>query len=639
MDAAYKANRGVTRVRFDVDEHSVSDIPLISKYEEVFDRCLEYQKGLREESGLSESVLSVVDQIVVNRIRRILDKRKCQSFFAIDNGCGLNKKDMHDLVVGEGKSGKSSKDAGSYGVGHLTAFSASDLNYILYAGIYKDTKDNEILSGHAILASHKGQKRKRMVTGDGYLSTKLDMESGKVSFQINGATPKYLSDKLEWVRSNEGTGAVVAIAGFNQFVGSEEANDLHNSSEDHIASIVKKATACNFFQPLMEGKLIVEFYRNNKQICMLDRNSTLEYLKGIQEEKRDSTQGKGMGGRSTYTACLAITQGRSVIKKIRNASYKSEIRLSILQSGEGVEIKNSRIDLCRNGMWIKKDPPLLKADKFQGRQPFHAVLTLDRERGGELPAIVRKMEGEMHDSLSTEPLDKTEKDMYKEAMTAIEDEINKLVPEEKDDSFFMDDVLNFVPPTIDRYPGKGGISQTTVGPLPPIRPEPRTPRPEEEGDAGLSPGGRSPNVEITPDGRSFNKHGFVSNIAIVSRYPTLRTFEARIFPEKNIPEAEIRFRIDDNTDVSCDITEQEIFAILSRVKINGEPIPDDRYCLADGRRYSVIVSQLKASIPLDIEFEFKAHPKTGIPDNQKITLEASVVRRKPTGAKVAEVAS
>ncbi len=142
-DASREAGRKITYVKFVLDKLPVSEIPGIDNYKSA----LKQARDTHRES-LESSVA------ILERIDKMLGMDEVPVLNVIDNGIGLNLERMHSLL-GNGltsKTGSLSNSGGSYGVGHLAAFSASDLHYILYGGITEDSR--KTMTGHAILASH-----------------------------------------------------------------------------------------------------------------------------------------------------------------------------------------------------------------------------------------------------------------------------------------------------------------------------------------------------------------------------------------------------------------------------------------------------------------------------------------------------
>ena len=69
------------------------------------------------------------------------------------------------------------------------------------------------------------------------------------------------------------------------------------------------------------------------------------------------------------------------------------------------ELGDTRIDLCRNGMWITDDKGIPGFYyKFQDLSPFHALILLDSSTGGHLHNLVRSAENPLHDKITVKHL-------------------------------------------------------------------------------------------------------------------------------------------------------------------------------------------------------------------------------------------
>ena len=74
---------------------------------------------------------------IVPRIQYALDENTLDLLVITDNGVGLNKDRMNDILH-DGASRKDPSSAGSYGNGHISTFKFSDLLYVLYVGLSEE---------------------------------------------------------------------------------------------------------------------------------------------------------------------------------------------------------------------------------------------------------------------------------------------------------------------------------------------------------------------------------------------------------------------------------------------------------------------------------------------------------------------
>ena len=148
LDAGVQAGRDRSEVIFSIRNVPKNDIPGMSGYQEHFVSAVDERQ--RGKQGAAE-------KRVIKQIQRVLGSDRIRVLFCRDNGVGLDPDRMHRLLT-EGNTDKSETGAGAFGVGHLTAFAASDTRYILYAGRSRgDTESNpiDVASAHAILASRR----------------------------------------------------------------------------------------------------------------------------------------------------------------------------------------------------------------------------------------------------------------------------------------------------------------------------------------------------------------------------------------------------------------------------------------------------------------------------------------------------
>ena len=131
------------QVDFVFDELPVSAIPGIDVFRSAF------HAAKRTNAHSPEAA-----EAQIERITESLNKDLIPVLQIIDNGVGLDTLRTNALLSDglTNKVGEDAKSAGSYGLGHYTAFPASDLQYVLYGGV--TATGHRTMSGHAILASH-----------------------------------------------------------------------------------------------------------------------------------------------------------------------------------------------------------------------------------------------------------------------------------------------------------------------------------------------------------------------------------------------------------------------------------------------------------------------------------------------------
>lgn len=414
LDAAADANEPTARVRFRVTVIGPKDVPDIKGYKMAFKGAVKDNK--RAGGGqLSDSAQQVVDNI--NTALDLIAGKEGYMLSAMDNGVGLNEDRMTSLL-GDGSSAKLSDSAGSYGVGHFTAVSASDLRYLVYGGVLSD--GSRIASGFTVLAGRFGEHQPW--SAEGYLVDRIlgGAEDGKIyKFPDEASIPSVVSRALDEIEEEWGHGSVVMVPGFNYF-------GLQDTS--WLRDIVQTVVAYNFSAALRDEGLVVEVDETTfegGEITHIGKNDVepiLENWRDRQRSFRKNTKFAGLrpSGRNAWAAWKTLSDEKSR-RSVETPLGSIDVALAIPAPAD-----STRIELVRNGMWITDSIPFLGQSEFAGQRPFHAVLL--PKRRSDLHRLVRKAEGTMHNSLSFNLLSDKEKEELKSAFHAIGDWIKSEVP-------------------------------------------------------------------------------------------------------------------------------------------------------------------------------------------------------------------
>ena len=379
LDAAIReAGRDHAEVHFTIVRRPVAALPGLSAYRRAFDAAVA-QRAAKKGSQTHD------ERAVIDRIRGVLHQQEMSVLFCRDNGVGLDHTRMEALLT-EGNSDKPMVGAGSYGLGHLTAFAASDLHYVLYAGRRNGANgaSRDIGSGRAILAAHNvGQTRH---AAEGFWRLPVDVFNLDDS-NYPGEAPPLLRDEVERI---DESGSVVAIVGFNDF---REDNELA-SFED-----VCRVAALNFLGAIWQGRMVVHVQDERiGQAATIDAASLEERLRQHMDQQRLPAGMRGwLVGSQGYRAWQTLDEGRVLDRPIDRSV---ELRFRALGSDTR---ERSRVQIFRDGMWITNDAPELGTGAFSGVRPFDAVVLLhdaDPEDHGEFYDLVRNAEGPEHRGLT-----------------------------------------------------------------------------------------------------------------------------------------------------------------------------------------------------------------------------------------------
>ena len=590
LDAANEADVEAAVVRFRLLSVPLSRIPGIDEYKRAFESALITQKELMN-GQLAEKPKSVAD-----RIRSTLKKNAVDALQIIDNGVGFNGGRLTALLS-DGVSVKASGATGTYGNGHSTAIPASNLRYVLYVGGTENGPS--IGSGHAVLASHRQSESKYLCSGDGYFVKDFQAGEGQpYVFPRDNELPSLLVDCMNLIKERSAHGAAVIIPAFNHF---EEA-------DGSLWDLVSRSAATNFFVAISEGQLAVEVEDERAGSTdarkVLDRSTLLEVLQEHQSEKR--TRQGFLSGQRAFEAF-----------QVYSTAPKSEL----IDTGLGLveaylkqesSIGRSRVDLCRNGMWITDGLPI--ANKLGDQAPFHALLQIDAKDGGEFYDLIRLAEGPLHNEVARKRLDTPGKKRYDRALSAIIEWLRQHTREVQTDAFFSEDYL-----TLDSGDAEGalqGSATTSFGGVPVVANR-HPARQLQWTDAEREDSGTEPSGETSAEGGrnppNRNRH---------RRRPTLPSvFQAACRPvgsrrqrilvscNDELPDAELRLVVDEALDATCERPAQDRYtpATLDGVTLNGVPLPKSDFRKIDGEEgefVGVRLGNLKAGHVYTIEADY-----------------------------------
>ena len=611
LDAAREADKAVANIRFEVEESSLDRVPGIRRYRNVFDRAKQAQQKLRSgHQGLSSQA-----EDVVQAIETCLTSERCATLYALDNGIGLDESRMK-AILADGLSVKSEASAGAVGNGHFVVIPASDLRYVLYGGL---TEQGQMIgSGHAILASHQSDRQR--MSKDGYFVKDLNHDLfDPYVFPQDREIPAYLRSKLEWIADQWQQGSVVAVPGFNNF----------RESNNSLWGLISKAAACSFFAAFARKELCVEVVENG-EIQSLDHTNIDTTLSKFRDEKR--TRSKFLSGSRALAAFETVQTGRDVIVNtdIGNVTMK----LREMKDGK------TRIDLCRNGMWITdKLPGKLRGSQFTGLKPFHCVLLLNAE-DGEIHQLVRKAEGPLHNQLETKKLtSRDERRRLTNAMDAVASKIREIVPEYDSESFKIPDVLSITSHGI----ASGGRRSSRVGSFNEVRRRRVVPTAEAGNVAEDGPEYPESEKKSTGNGgsgsrtgghNSFRRSGNPLRFRALSVPTATRSCRVEIMPDEKAGEGEARFMLDEGLDESCDDWGKEDFVRLKTVSVNGCPVIGNALTRNEkGEVLGIRLGVLEPGKALDLEVTYELPEGVNLPDDVPVVLRTELIRRSASPTK------
>ena len=611
LDAASDAGVIPARMRFRVEECQTSDIPGIDSYQVAFNKAQESQLELFK-GQIPDNAKSIIKDI-----SDCLEKSTCKVLHILDNGIGLDKVRM-EALLGDGMSVKDPNASGSYGNGHVVAFPASDLRYVLYGGLFAENQTHKrICAGHVILASRQ-DKNGGILSKDGYFVNELkDDMFDRYVFPEEGNVPNLIRRQLDWIQSEWRTGSVVSIVCFNHF----RSNDINLQKE------IFRAASCNFFEAIYRDHMVIEF-EDNENIEFLNKNTLERVLRENKDQKRSIDT--FLSGKRAYEAFHALKEGKKEIV----STELGEMEIVVMYPADS---GLSRVDLCRNGMWITDDIPKFQ-NQFGNLTPFHCVIPLLENT--ELNRLFREAEGPLHNDLTLSLLsnNKKKRKQLESVLSAIRDKLKDVVPVLEDESFRPDDIFLVETKGLAKGAGKkanmGGATSRFK------RPRVQLNNDDEEDENN---GADIDNIDVeedesdvTPDKprrkktKPFQRNGSQMQFQGLVVPKGYRTCKVSIVSGEKTQESEIRFALDESIDVTSHGVTKDTFAIIKPdgLKLNGRPAEEKELRKNDnGEILGVVLGGLEQKQKYDIEFDYIIPKQLQISDNQHVVLKAEMMRR------------
>ena len=375
LDAAAPPGSQV-QVDFVFDELPVSDIPGIDVFRSTF------HAAKRTNAHSPEAA-----EAQIERISESLNRDRIPVLQIIDNGIGLDALRTNALLSDglTNKIGQDARSAGSYGLGHYTAFPASDLQYVLYGGV--TAAGHRTMSGHAILASHFDSDS-QLLGKDGYFirgDPRPDIRN-RYRFAENDQTPAAVNEVLDRIQSQTKHGSVVTLLAFNNFRDSDDPADA-----------VLRVAARHFYPVIRTGHLVVRTERSG-QARLLDDSTAETLLRSGRTERR--SRADSINGSKAYAIWRTLHSGQ---KRDVHTDF-GKIRLFVRPADTD---ESTRISLYRSGMFITDSIPLNRPYHFAQYRRFNAVILINTpppEEDSTAFDLIRQAEGEKHASIDKKRL-------------------------------------------------------------------------------------------------------------------------------------------------------------------------------------------------------------------------------------------
>ncbi|MDE2763602.1 MAG: hypothetical protein OXQ94_03895 [Gemmatimonadota bacterium] len=584
LDAAVAAKRQCAEIDFTIRNEQLDSIPGIDQY------CEHFEDAARQRAQGKQGHAEVQ---VIAQIRQVLSSPEITVLSCRDNGIGLNHDRMGRLLT-EGDTDKHD-GAGAFGVGHLTAFAASTLRFVFYAGRYRDDDKSElsdVTSAHAILASRRVSDT-RGRGGHGFWLTSPTLFDPK---PCPNSAPPLLKKGLSWL---EDTGSVVAILGFNGFRGTEPP-----------AQAIARVAAKNFLVAIWSGNMDVRVHdeRDDTNI-VVDRSHLKSILVPGRNQTRAEQGGGYLSGEQAYRAWETLEHGKTVeleagaTARFRRLEYDGRR-------------PTTRVQLFRNGMWITNKPPYLGPPDFGGHNPFDAVVMTG---SGLLAGLVRGAEGPEHRGIEMGRLGGRDRKRLRDLLKGIAGRFRgqageiRGAEEYEPEGFalFQGDrimVAEVAPPYHPRAGEDGNSEATTLVPDDDARtidpPEPIKRKKKAARGARPKPGPRM-RGRLTVRG-NLGRDGTVTSLDTSWRPASTRRIAGSY--------QAVRVRIPSGSDETCEQPLPPDWLQISKLVINGEPSTEGH-------------SKYEARLPWGaVDFTLHLHESTSFTDPSAV--EVDIVRRR-----------
>ncbi len=597
-------DRKTARVSFIFDDIPLNQIPGIEQYQQAF----QVAKGEHESHG------GAPEEAQIKRISRSLQCSHIPVLLVQDNGIGLNSDRMHSLLSdgATDKGGKESKSAGSYGVGHFTAFAASDMHYILYGGVTPDGV--KTMSAQAILASHaingvsKGE--------NGYYITGRTKERKErrlpYHFPLDEQIPPYVKKLLDDIQSNDGSGSVVSFVAFNNF---------HEDEPKKAARSIIRGAAQHFFPAIHQGRLEIQVKYNDGQY-LLNRTTLQSILTEMRGERRVRKKDYKINGGKAYAAYQTLVNDR--FKSIDTGFGTVGLYFRPAASDE-----HTHISLFRSGMYISDNlPKNSPTTVYPLYEPFNAVLLVDPpddpKASNEAFSLIQGAEGEKHVSIDKNQLDELDPDKFDQLFEDIQSAIKSLATEDKGDSFSAEFMMlewssestlqSRRPSKPTNTPPRGASHYTQVSEYVQDLSVPDGMPDRSEPGTDPKPSGPQPNP-VAPVS-SFQRSGRRAQLQVAARRRQ-GELSLSLLPRENVENAGLRLVLFQGSDPSCsDPLPNQFIKLQPEAVLDGEKVSNVDGIKENKPVYEIALGALEAGkryqVRLNLEENISADATIGV---------------------------
>ena len=372
-----------------------SDIPHIKDYEQTLEMAIETQKSGNTHNDNAKRV--------VKRIKDALKAKSLPMLMFSDNGTGMNPSQIDAILSGQSMHDDEAA-AGSYGVGNLTSYALSSLQYVLYTSKYRDDGGaiKNLFTGSPILAGHITSNAQRSNRGRIVIKDTPRREE-RPEYRYLDVFPPALQPQMDMVD----TGTIVTILGLNK---------LWNQDAEY-------AIVSNFFHAIANNTMTVRV-NNFGRVTNIDA----QFANRLIEQFKDGKNAMGdaiLSGRAVHQVWSAFRgDDHQIDINIGNADL---VKVHVCTDPQAYD---STIVLVRNGMLIARHDSMFSDDiknlrKSGDFEKFTAVIDVDQKSAPTFFKLVKGSEGPYHNRLENNRLieggeQQRLKDLFKELTDGIQ---------------------------------------------------------------------------------------------------------------------------------------------------------------------------------------------------------------------------
>jgi len=381
------------RMNFELQHIPISQIPDHDKFRNIIEKCLEEAKNT-EDTRAIEFFTTATDILSKDEISVLTisdegtngaggDFKKLGKFFTLTVSKGVtNKTDLHS--------------AGSFGIGKMACFAASQLRTVFYSSTYDD-EENFYCLGKSVLTSWTNDSC-------GNMRNQIFFSANdKKLFPIED-----LSAVPQWLKKDS-RGLKISILAPR----SELREGWTNS---YIAAFVS-----NFFLAIHDGTL--EFSMNKASV-RINKSTLLNFFDDPSVREAAINLGDEDKFNWAYECTLALTSNTFISEYIHVPNI-GDLEI-LIRVNEGLPKKTCFI---RNGMFITDNLALFgkRLQRFNNTKDF-IVIVRPKNTGNQASQNLKRLENPEHNEFSTGYLsDEKEQKIFNDAMGKVEAEIRSVI--------------------------------------------------------------------------------------------------------------------------------------------------------------------------------------------------------------------